>query len=118
MLLMILAVGFFAVALGSGHRFTATDTSQLKTYGFIVLFVVSYFFLRMIRIKKDRNTYSNRLHWFTFGLLFVSCFGLVEIISDIMVVQTVVSYFLVSTLLIGILNGLFLCCVFLSRKRV
>ena len=115
---MILALGFFALALGSGLQFTIADASQLKMYGFIILFVVTYFFLRMVRIKKERNAYSNRLHWFTFGLLFISCFGLVEIIGDIIEIQSGVSYFLVSALLIGILNGLFLCCVFLSRKRV
>lgn len=115
---MILAVGFFAMALGSGHRLTVTDTAQLKMYAFIVLFVVTYFFLRMIRIETKRNSYRNRLHWFTFGLLFVSCLGLVEIIADITHGQGEISFFLVSVLLTGILNGLFLCCVFLSRRRV
>lgn len=112
---MLLALGFLAMALGSGRDVDLIDFEQLKTYFFLGIFVVTYFVLRSVR--KPEYSRNLVLTVAAFFLLLGSCYSMLVMFADILEHEGSGMYIISGVLVIGIVNGLFLCCVFLSRYR-
>lgn len=114
---MILSIGFLGIALGAGDVFNLSDPFQVRMCVYASVFTITYFLLRAVR-KASTSAYSRTLHWVAFGLLLISCFGLTEILARIGMSAYISLNLIAVALFIGIANGLFLCCVFLSRYPV